>query len=232
MPDKQASTTSIEKLEKGQLQVERLTISVVDEDKEAFLANPSRFLRKLLVARKEVVNGIVVGSRVRERLKSELSTTSAPITPLVVVTFHVEKGDATSFRFTYDTITGAVGPARERAVLPSTGGKTSQTSFVEIEKLEKGTFGIERLTLNIADEDKDAFSKDPESFIRDALVSKGEKVKALTIDTEAIDAMRRRFDSGGVPVAPLVIVFVHVEAPAQYASIHCKYDTERGTIVR
>ena len=88
MDQKKISYAQIEKLDKRTFQQERITINVSSEDKAAFLHDPELFIRNVLVAQKETVNGLTIGGSQLEAIKRELTTGQGPTTPLEILVFH------------------------------------------------------------------------------------------------------------------------------------------------
>jgi hypothetical protein len=90
MDQKQISSARIEKLDKGTFQRERITVNVSSGDKAAFLQNPELFIRNVLVAQKETVNGFTIGASQLAAMKREVTTGQGPVTPLVIFVWHCE----------------------------------------------------------------------------------------------------------------------------------------------
>lgn len=90
MDQKQISSAQIEKLDKRTFQREKLTINVSSKDKAAFLQDPELFIRNLLVAQKETVNGFTIGASQLEAMKRKVTTGPGPVAPLEILVFHCE----------------------------------------------------------------------------------------------------------------------------------------------
>ena len=68
----QTSSVKVEKLDDmGIFQVENLTITIANRDKELFLRDPEGFIKKLIAA-KETVNGLIIGASLLERMKQRV----------------------------------------------------------------------------------------------------------------------------------------------------------------
>jgi hypothetical protein len=89
---------------------------------------------------------------------------------------------------------------------------------VNIEKIGKGTFEIERITIDLTNDDKAEFLRDPELFLSKALEAKKETVNDFSIGARAMEAMKQQVKNSPGPITPLVVLTVHAEAPPEYAS--------------
>jgi hypothetical protein len=90
----------------------------------------------------------------------------------------------------------------------------------KIEKVGSGSIEIERITVDVAADDKEAFMDDPRSFITKALETIGRKVRRLNIDLESLDEMATMVETDDSPITRLVLVEAHVIAPPEHASSH------------
>jgi hypothetical protein len=90
----------------------------------------------------------------------------------------------------------------------------------KIEKVGSGSIEIERITVDVAAEDKEAFIDDPRSYIAKALGASSRTVRRLNIDLESLDEMATMVERDDRPITRLVIVAAHVIAPPEHASAH------------